>query len=313
MGPWFKAIVFPGFVFLAVAFLIIVYLERKIIADMHLRIGPYYVGKFGLLQTPADTMKLIQKELIVPKNAYKIAFSIAPILIFLTACLLIAFIPFSKHTFIISTNFDLLISLAIVTSISPLFFYAGWASKNKYSFMGSLRVVNQMVSGETPMWLSALAAAVAYRSLNFLDIVNRTSPLNFVILIPSFILFLIATLIVAERPPFDIPEAEEEIVYGFMTEFGGLNYFLMAAGKVIELFALFAMASTLFLGGFRGPILPGPVWLLIKMSFLYLLAFAIRSSTPRIRMDQLLKLCWAYLTPLSLINLVVIVIIKMLI
>ena len=311
MGPWLKALIFPGFLFLMIVFLMVFYVERKILADAHLRTGPYYVGRWGLLQTLADVFKLLQKEFIIQRRANKLLFSLIPFVAFLMVAILVAFIPFSSSSFIVSTSFDLLIALAIVTSMPPIFFYAGWASKSKYSFIGGLRVVNQMISGEIPLWLSALAAAVFYGTLNHVEIVQSSSWLSFIVLLPAFLIFITATLIVTDRPPFDIPEAEQEIVYGFMTEFGGFNYMILVLSKLIELFGLYGLAVTLFLGGFKGPILPGIVWFLLKISVLYIFTFVVRASTPRIRMDQLLKFCWKALTPLALLNLAFIIFIKM--
>ena len=311
MIPWLKALVFPGFLFLLVVFLMIFYLERKVLADVHLRTGPYYVGKWGLLQTTADVFKLLQKEFIIQWRANKLLFSLIPFVAFLMVVMLIAFIPFSESSWVVSTSFDLLIILALVTGMPPVFFYAGWASKSKYSFIGGLRVVNQMISGEIPLWLSALAAAVFFGTLNHLEIVKASSLLSFLILLPAFIIFITATLIVTDRPPFDIPEAEQEIVYGFLTEFGGFNYAILVLSKLVELFALYSVAVILFLGGFKGPILPGIVWFFIKLVGLYLFTFVVRASTPRIRMDQLLRFCWKVLTPLALLNLAFVVLIKM--
>ena len=311
MGPWLKALVFPGFLFLLVVFLMVFYFERKILADVHLRTGPYYVGKWGLLQTTADVFKLLQKEFIIQRRANKLLFSLIPFVAFIMVAMMIAFIPFSKGVYIVSTSFDLLIALALVTSMPPIFFYAGWASKSKYSFIGGLRVVNQMISGEIPLWLSALSAAVFYGTLNHVEIVEKSSLLSFIFLIPAFLIFITATLIVTDRPPFDIPEAEQEIVYGFLTEFGGFNYAILVLSKLIELFALYSLAVILFLGGFKGPILPGVVWFLLKIGALYVFTFVVRASTPRIRMDQLLKFCWKVLTPLALLNLAFVVFIKM--
>ncbi len=311
MEAWIKAIFFPGFVFLLVVFLMIFYLERKILADVHLRTGPYYVGKWGLLQTTADVFKLLQKEFIIQRRANKILFSLIPFVAFLMVAMLIAFIPFSEHSYIVSTSFDLLVVLALVTGMPPVFFYAGWASKSKYSFIGGLRVVNQMISGEIPLWLSALAAAVFYGTLNHLQIVQESSFLGFLILLPAFLIFVTSTLIVTDRPPFDIPEAEQEIVYGFLTEFGGFNYAILVLSKLVELFALYSVAVVLFLGGFKGPILPGILWFFIKVAGLYLFTFVVRASTPRIRMDHLLRFCWKVLTPVALLNLAFIILVKM--
>ncbi|WP_457678283.1 complex I subunit 1/NuoH family protein [Thermovibrio sp.] len=311
MEAWLKALFFPGFVFLLVVFLMLFYFERKILADVHLRTGPFYVGKWGLLQTTADVFKLFQKEFIIQRRANKLLFSLIPFVAFIMVVMLIAFIPFSEGSWVVSTSFDLLIILALVTGMPPVFFYAGWASKSKYSFIGGLRVVNQMISGEIPLWLSALAAAVFFGTLNFMEIVKESSLLSFIVLLPAFLIFLTATLIVTDRPPFDIPEAEQEIVYGFLTEFGGFNYAILVLSKLVELFALYSVAVILFLGGFKGPVLPGILWFFIKIFFLYIFTFVVRASTPRIRMDQLLRFCWKVLTPLALLNLAFVILIKM--
>ncbi|MEO2065508.1 MAG: complex I subunit 1 family protein [Desulfurobacteriaceae bacterium] len=311
MEAWLKALLFPGFVFLLIVFLMIFYLERKILADVHLRTGPFYVGKWGLLQTTADVFKLLQKEFIIQRRANKLLFSLIPFVAFIMVVMMVAFIPFSEGSWVVSTSFDLLIILALVTGMPPVFFYAGWVSRSKYSFIAGLRVVNQMISGEIPLWLSALAAAVFFGTLNFIEIVHKSSLVSFIVLLPAFLIFTTAALIVSDRPPFDIPEAEQEVVYGFLTEFGGFNYAILALSKLIELFAIFSVGVILFLGGFKGPILPGIVWFFIKLALLYLFTFLVRASTPRIRMDQLLRFCWKVLTPLALLNLVFVILVKM--
>ncbi len=311
MEAWIKALFFPGFFFLLITFLMVFYLERKVLASVHLRIGPFYVGKWGILQTTADVFKLFQKEFVIQRRANKLLYSLIPFVAFVMVSILLTFIPFSKNLYVVSTSFDLLIFLAIITSMPPIFFYAGWASKSKYSFIGGLRVVNQMISGEIPLWLSALSAAILYGTLNHVSMVERSSFWSFIFLIPAFFIFMTAALIVTDRPPFDIPEAEQEVVYGFMTEFGGFNYAILSVAKLIEVFALFSLATVLFLGGFKGPFLPGVVWFLLKVAALYLFAFILRASTPRIRMDQLLGFCWKVLTPLALLNLVFVILLKM--
>jgi NADH-quinone oxidoreductase subunit H len=312
MSAWLKALIFPGFLFLFVVFLAVLYFERKILADVHLRVGPYYVGRWGILQTTADLFKLFQKEFIVQKRANKILFSLVPFVAFLMSTMMLAFIPFSQTVYVVSTSFDLIILLALVTSMSPIFFYAGWASKCKYSFIGGLRAVNQLISGEIPLWLSASSAGIFYGTLNHLEIVEKSSVLNSLILLPGFLIFLTAVLIVSERPPFDIPIAEQEIVYGFITEYGGFNYAIFLVAKTIELFALLSLAVVLFLGGFKGPVFPGIVWFFLKISVLYLFIFLLKASIPRIRMDLLLKLCWKVLTPLSLLNIAFVITVKIL-
>ncbi len=306
----FKALVFPGVIFLLLVIFATFYLERKLVADMHGRTGPYYVGPYGILQTVADIFKILQKEVIIHREADKVLFLVVPAFAFLMVSLVAAFIPYDKNLWIVSTPYDLIISLALLTSLPAIFLFAGWVSKSKYPFIGGIRVINQLISGEIPLWLAGLSVALWYGTFNYVEIVERFDLIGFLVNLIGFVIFLVAILIVADRPPFDIPEAEQEIVYGFLTEYTGLGYLLLAGAKFLEVFVLAAMTVTLFLGGFKGPFLPGWVWFFIKLFFVYYLAFAIRASTPRIRLDQLIKLTWKVLVPLALLNIVLIILLK---
>ncbi|MEO2154149.1 MAG: complex I subunit 1 family protein [Aquificota bacterium] len=306
----FKALVFPGVIFLLLVIFATFYLERKLVADMHGRTGPYYVGPYGILQTVADIFKILQKEVIIHREADKVLFLVVPAFAFLMVSLVAAFLPYDKNLWIVSTPYDLIISLALLTSLPAIFLFAGWVSKSKYPFIGGIRVINQLISGEIPLWLAGLSVALWYGTFNYVEIVERFDLIGFLVNLIGFVIFLVAILIVADRPPFDIPEAEQEIVYGFLTEYTGLGYLLLAGAKFLEVFVLAAMTVTLFLGGFKGPFLPGWVWFFIKLFFVYYLAFAIRASTPRIRLDQLIKLTWKVLVPLALLNIVLIILLK---
>ncbi len=306
----FKTLVFPGITFLLLVIFATFYLERKLVADMHGRTGPYYVGPYGILQTVADIFKILQKEVIVHREADKVLFLIVPAVAFFMVSLVAAFIPYDKNLWIVSTPYDLVISLALLTSLPAIFLFAGWVSRSKYPFIGGIRVINQLISGEIPLWLAGLSVALWYGTFNYVEIVEKFDIVGFIVNLVGFAIFLVAILIVADRPPFDIPEAEQEIVYGFLTEYTGVGYVLLAGAKFLEVFVLAAMTVTLFLGGFKGPFLPGWLWFFIKLFFIYFLAFAIRASTPRIRLDQLIRLTWKVLVPLSLINIALILIVK---
>jgi len=306
----FKTLVFPGLTFLLLVIFVTFYMERKLVADMHGRTGPYYVGPYGALQTVADIFKILQKEVIIHREADKLLFLIVPAVAFFMVALVAAFIPYGEKLWIVSTPYDLVISLALLTSLPAIFLFAGWVSRSKYPFIGGVRVINQLISGEIPLWLAGLSVALWYGTFNYVEIVQKFDLLGFFINLVGFAIFLVAILIVADRPPFDIPEAEQEIVYGFLTEYTGVGYVLLAGAKFLEVFVLAAMTVTLFLGGFKGPLLPGWLWFLLKIGFIYFLAFAIRASTPRIRLDQLIKLTWMVLVPLSLLNIVAILVIK---
>ncbi len=306
----FKTLVFPGVGFLLLVIFGAFYLERKLVADMHGRTGPYYVGPRGLLQTVADIFKILQKEVIIHREADKVLFLIVPAVAFVMISLVAAFIPYDKNLWIVSTDFDLIISLALLTSLPAIFLFAGWVSRSKYPFLGGVRVINQLISGEIPLWLAALSVALWYGTFNYVEIVEKFDLTGFLVNLIGLAIFFVAILIVADRIPFDIPEAEQEIVYGFLTEYTGVGYVLLAGAKFIEVFVLIAMAVILFLGGFKGPFLPGWVWFFIKVFALYFLAFAVRAATPRIRLDQLIKLTWNVLVPLSLLNIVLIVLLK---
>ncbi|NPA14018.1 MAG: NADH-quinone oxidoreductase subunit H [Aquificae bacterium] len=306
----FRTLVFPGVSFLLLVIFATFYLERKLVADMHGRTGPYYVGPYGILQTVADIFKILQKEVIIHREADKVLFLVVPAFAFLMVSLVAAFIPYDKDLWIVSTPYDLIISLALLTSLPAIFLFAGWVSKSKYPFIGGIRVINQLISGEIPLWLAGLSVALWYGTFNYVEIVEKFDIIGFLVNLIGFAIFLVAILIVADRPPFDIPEAEQEIVYGFLTEYTGLGYLLLAGAKFLEVFVLAAMTVTLFLGGFKGPFLPGWAWFFIKLFFVYYLAFAIRASTPRIRLDQLIKLTWKVLVPLALLNIVLIILLK---
>jgi NADH-quinone oxidoreductase subunit H len=306
----FKTLVFPGITFLILVFIFTFYLERKLVADMHGRTGPYYVGSHGILQTVADFLKLLQKEVILHREADKFLFLIVPAIAFLMVSIVAAFIPYDENLWIVSTPYDLVISLALLTSLPAIFLFAGWVSRSKYPFIGGIRVINQLISGEIPLWLAGLSVALWYGTFNYLEIVHKFDLIGFLVNLIGFAIFLVAILIVADRPPFDIPEAEQEIVYGFVTEYTGIGYLLLSAAKILEIFVLSALTVTLFLGGFKGPILPGWLWFLIKVFVIYYLTFAIRASTPRIRLDQLIKFTWYILIPLALLNIALILIVK---
>jgi len=304
----FKTLVFPGVTFLLLVIFATFYLERKLVADMHGRTGPYYVGPYGLLQTVADIFKILQKEVIIHREADKFLFLLVPAIAFLMVSLVAAFIPYDEKLWIVSTPYDLVISLALLTSLPAIFLFAGWVSKSKYPFIGGIRVINQLIAGEIPLWLAGLSVALWYGSFNYLEIVHKFSLVGFLANLVGFAIFLVAILIVADRPPFDIPEGESELVGGFHTEYSGMRFASFFFGEYINIIVLSLVATLLFFGGWSGPFadkypLLGVLYQLIKAGFLVFLTFWLRATFPRYRFDQMLSIMWKILLPISIVNL----------
>lgn len=301
-----KVMILPGAAFVSVFAIVAVWGERKLLARVMLRIGPLHVGRYaGCLQVIADFLKLILKEVIVPKNVHRALFVSMPVLFSAIAMFPLVMIPFSEDWIVFSHSLSLLFVLAVL-SLAPLtVLLAGWASSNKYSFIGGLREGFQMIAYEVPLILSAVGVAVMARSLDIVEIVKAQSSYWFIVLQPlGFIVFFLAGLAQITRTPFDIPEAEQEIVIGWMTEYSGIFYGICFMA-MYEMFLVYSLlVAELYLGGWHGPFLPPMAWLLIKMGLVCLLAILIRGGYPRLRMDQLIRMGWKILTPLAIANLV---------
>jgi NADH-quinone oxidoreductase subunit H len=290
-----------GFVLLNV--LVLVWLERRVAGFFQERLGPNRVGPFGLLQTVNDTVKLLGKESIIPQAADRMVYKLAPMVIFTTAIALYAVIPFGKGFVAADTSIGLFffISFSSTTVISILM--AGWGSNNKYSLLGGMRTVAQIISYEIPLVLSMLGVVMLVGSLNLSEIANAQKSIWYVALQPvAFVIFLIAGTAELNRAPFDMPEAEQELVGGYHTEYSGMRFALFFLSEYANLFSISAIAATLFLGGWQGPGFPSFFWFMIKVYAMILVFMWFRWTFPRLRMDQMMKLNWKILIPLALVN-----------
>jgi len=302
MDMIFNIVVFPGVLYVLGWTVLLFWFFRKFIASLHKRVGPSFNGPAGSYQTLFDLSKLLTKESITPDGVNPYLFSIMPILSATLAMLPTALIPWTSEITVVATQYGLL-ALVVLIGIEPfLLFLTGFGSDNKYSFLGGIRILTQMISMETSFFLSALSPAILFGTMNLDTIVTQSSWESFLVLLPGFILYFIALLGLLEQPPFNIPDAEQEIVYGFYTEYSGTNYFLLKIAEFGEFMAVFAGAATLFLGGYKGIYFDGFSFLFAKMIFIAMFMMAIRASTPRITMKQMLNFSWKYLVPLSLVN-----------
>jgi len=298
----FNIVVFPGIFYILLWTIALFWFFRKFMAALHKRVGPSFNGPAGSYQTLFDLSKLLTKESITPDGVNPYLFSIMPILAACIAILPTAVIPWTEYVTVVKSEYSLL-GLVVLIGIEPfLLFLTGFGSNNKYSFLGGIRVLTQMISMETAFFLAALSPALLFGTLSLTSIVQQSSILSFFILLPGFMLYFIALLGLLDQPPFNIPDAEQEIVYGFYTEYSGTNYFLLKLAEFAEFMAVFAGAATLFLGGYKGLLFDGFSFLFLKMLLIAMVMMAIRASTPRITMKQMLNFSWSYLVPLSLLN-----------
>jgi NADH-quinone oxidoreductase subunit H len=290
-------------VFILINVLILVWLERRVAGFFQERLGPNRVGPFGLLQTVNDTVKLLGKESIIPKAADRMLFKIAPVAIFTTAVALYTVIPFGKDLSVTNTGLGLFFFISFSSTTTIAILMAGWGSNNKYSLLGGMRTVAQIISYEIPLVLSMLGVVMLVGSLNLSDIVNAQKSMWYVVLQPvAFIIFLIAGTAELNRAPFDMPEAEQELVGGYHTEYTGMRFALFFLSEYANLFSISAIAATLFLGGWQGPLLPSFVWFMIKVYAMIFVFMWFRWTFPRFRMDHMMKLNWKLLIPLALAN-----------
>jgi len=302
METVFQAFVFPGLLYVLLWTVGLFWFFRKFMAPLHKRVGPYFNGPHGSYQTLFDLSKLLTKESITPHGVNPYLFSIMPLLAVITAMLPAAFIPWTASTPVVQTEYGLL-ALIVLIGIEPfLLFLTGFGSDNKYSFLGGIRVLSQAISMETAFFLAALSPALLFGTLNLETIVDRSSWGSFVILIPGFILYFIALLGLLEQPPFNIPDAEQEIVYGFYTEYSGTNYFMLKLAEFAEFMAVFAGVAALFMGAYKGILWDGYSWFFLKMMLVAVVMMTIRAATPRITLKQMLRFSWRYLVPISLLN-----------
>ena len=290
----------------------IVWLDRRVWGLVQKRRGPNVVGPFGLFQTLADALKYIFKEIIIPASANKVVFVLAPIVTMTLALVAWAVIPMSEDLVLANINVGILYLFAISSLGVYGIIMGGWASNSKYPFLGAIRSAAQMVSYEVSIGIIIINVLLCVGSLNLNDIVIAQKELWYVIpLFPMFVIFFISSLAETNRPPFDLPEAEAELVAGYQTEYSGMMYAMFWLGEYANILLMCAMGSILFLGGWLPlmdiyplNIIPAPIWMILKILFLFLLFALIKAIVPRYRYDQLMRLGWKIFLPFSLIYLV---------
>ena len=286
----------------------IVWLDRRVWAFVQKRQGPNVVGPFGLLQSLADALKYIFKEIIIPASSNKIIFILAPIITMTLALIAWAVIPFSENQVLANINVGILYIFAVSSLGVYGIIMGGWASNSKYPFLGAIRSAAQMVSYEVSIGIIIINVLLCVGSLNLNDIVIAQQNMWFIIpLFPMFVIFFISALAETNRPPFDLPEAEAELVAGYQTEYSGMMYAMFWLGEYANILLMCALGSILFLGGWLSPIdlypfnlIPGAVWFIFKILLLFILFALVKAIVPRYRYDQLMRLGWKIFLPLSL-------------
>ena len=290
----------------------IVWLDRRVWAFVQKRQGPNVVGPFGLLQSLADALKYIFKEIIIPASSNKVIFILAPIVTMTLALIAWAVIPFSETQVLANINVGILYLFAVSSLGVYGIIMGGWASNSKYPFLGAIRSAAQMVSYEVSIGIIIINVLLCVGSLNLNDIVLAQQNLWFIVpLFPMFVIFFISALAETNRPPFDLPEAEAELVAGYQTEYSGMMYAMFWLGEYANILLMCALGSILFLGGWLSPIdlypfniIPGAIWLIFKILLLFILFALVKATVPRYRYDQLMRLGWKIFLPLSLIYVV---------
>ena len=293
---------------LLVAVAMIVWLDRRVWAFVQKRRGPNVVGPFGIFQSLADALKYIFKEIIIPASANKVIFILAPIITMTLALIAWAVIPFGETLVLSNINVGILYLFAVSSLGVYGIIMGGWASNSKYPFLGAIRSAAQMVSYEVSIGIIIINVLLCVGSLNLNDIVLAQKNIWFVIpLFPMFVIFFISALAETNRPPFDLPEAEAELVAGYQTEYSGMMYAMFWLGEYANILLMCAMGSILFLGGWLSPLemypfnlIPSALWLIFKILFLFILFALVKAIVPRYRYDQLMKLGWKIFLPLSL-------------
>ena len=297
----------------AAAYLVL--FERKFLGRLQIRYGPNRAGPYGLLQPFADTIKMITKEDIVPAEADRAIFLYAPAVVGLTALMMFAVVPFGPDLTLFGREVkmvvaDLNVGILFAFALSSLSVYGialgGWASNSKYSLLGGIRGAAQMISYELALGLAIIPVVMRAGSFSLVDIVNAQAGLWYVVTEPvAFVVFFISAMAESKRIPFDLPEAENELGAGFHTEYSGMRFGLFFLGEYVAMQVLGGLIAVFFLGGWQGPLLPGPVWLGIKIFLVCLVMVWMRGTLPRLRYDQLMNLGWKVLVPLSLVNVIV--------
>jgi NADH-quinone oxidoreductase subunit H len=291
-----------------------IYFERKVIASMQMRVGPNRVGPLGLLQSVADVTKLLIKEDTIPASAERDLFIMAPIVVFVPSFVVLATMPYTQNLYFANLNIGVLYYVAL-SGISTIGIVIGsWASNNKYALLGGMRSAAQMISYEVPLVISIIGIVMTTGSMNLHKIVEFQDGgfwhWNFLPQIIGFVVFVIAAVSELNRTPFDLPEAESELVAGYHVEYSGFRFAFFMLAEYVYVFAIATLTTVLFLGGWHAPFtflsfIPGIIWFLLKFSFIVFFLFWLRATLPRVRVDQLMGLGWKVLLPLSLINIFV--------
>jgi NADH-quinone oxidoreductase subunit H len=314
MEPWWisvvKALVIVNLLLLLFSYL--TWAERKVMGRMQLRYGPNRAGPFGLLQPFADLIKLIRKESFFP-GGVQVLYIASPTLAAFTALAAFSVIPFGPGWEVFGYTVegqiaDVPIALLLVFALGSVgiygFIVGGWASESKYALLGSMRTCAQLVSYEVSLALSVLGVVIMGQSLSLTEIVGRQADTVWFVIpqFVGFVIFMIAGTAETSRAPFDLPEAEQELVAGYQTEYGGMRYGLFPLAEYLNLITLSGLAVTLFLGGWHGPWLPGPIWFLVKLLLLIFVFIWMRTTLPRLRYDQLMRFGWKVLLPVATVN-----------
>jgi NADH-quinone oxidoreductase subunit H len=293
----------------------LVWVERKLLARLQIRYGPNRAGKYGLLQPLADTIKMLTKEDTVPEDSDRVIFLVAPAVVATAALLIFAVVPFGRSVSLWGLRIplvitDLNVGLLYVFALSSLGVYGvalgGWASNSKYSLLGGVRSASQMISYELSMGLALVPVVMLARSFSLVDIVEAQARYPFILVQPvAFLIFFISAVAEVKRIPFDLPEAENELVAGYHTEYSGMRFGLYFLGEYVTMVVLGALVAVFFLGGWQGPVLPSIVWFFGKVAGLVFVQIWLRATFPRLRYDQLMHLGWKVLIPAALLNIVV--------
>ena len=286
--------------------LALTWVERKVAGHMQRRIGPKEVGPYGLIQPIADALKLLVKEILTPRAVDKPLYIIAPILIFVPVMVSFVVIPFGARLVVKDINVGILVILAFSSLTILSILMAGWGSNNKYALMGAVRSIAQNIAYEIPLLLALLPVIMMANSFSLNAIVEAQRGLWFVVYQPiAFVIYFICCVAETNRTPFDLPEAESELVAGYHTEYSGMRFALFFLAEYTNMFIVSAIAATFFLGGYQGPFLPGIVWFLLKSYLLVFVIMWLKWTYPRVRFDQLLNISWKALIPLAFINLLI--------
>ncbi len=306
-GFWWHWLVFTVIIILFVLLLVMgyIWIERRGMGRMQARLGPNRAGPFGLLQPVADAIKVLIKEDIVPTNADKVVHWLAPVVAFTPVLLIFAVVPFQNGAMLADLNVGILYVVAISSISAVGIFMAGWGSNSKYPLLGAMRNIAATVSYEIPLVLTIIGVVLIAGSLSLNDIV-LAQDIPFILLQPlGFLIFFIAGCAEINRSPFDLMEADSELVAGFHTEYSGMKFALFYLAEYGEALAMSTIIATLFLGGWRGPILPPWLWLVLKVIIVFFVMVWTRTTFPRVRIDQLMALAWKFLLPLAIINLLI--------